>query len=65
MGNKKPPEGGINGGMEPWLIALIVKPIVFLAVCYFVLWPARKAVERLPDGRLRRLLLYRVQKSDS
>ena len=47
--------------MEPWLIAVIVKPLVLFALCVFVLYPARKLTQRaMKDGWLKRLLLRRV-----
>jgi hypothetical protein len=49
--------------MEPWAIAVLVKPLVLLVLFVVVLYPARWAVQRyLKDGRLKRLLLTRVGK---
>jgi hypothetical protein len=48
------------GFMEPWAIALLVKPFVLLVLFVAVLYPARRAVERyMKDGKLKRLLLFR------
>jgi hypothetical protein len=45
--------------MEPWV--WLVKPLVALAVFGLILLPVRLAVMRfLPDGRIKRLLLTRV-----
>ena len=45
--------------MEPWV--WIIKPFVALFVFGLVLLPARLAVRRFwPDGKLKRLLLTRV-----
>lgn len=49
--------------MEPWAIALLIKPFALLVLFVLVLYPARWAVQRyLPDGKLKRLLLRRVGK---
>lgn len=46
-------------------IANALKPIVFSALCYCILFPARRAVERhMQDGRLKRFLLFRISKED-
>lgn len=41
-------------------IAIMVKPFALLVLSMLVLLPARRAVERLPDSRVRRILLLRV-----
>lgn len=47
--------------METWQIAVLVKPLVMFVLAALVLYPARKAVERyFPEGRMKRLLLRRV-----
>jgi uncharacterized protein YneF (UPF0154 family) len=49
--------------MEPWAIALFVKPLALLVLFVLVLYPARRAVQRyMKDGPLKRLLLRRVTK---
>ena len=49
--------------MEPWAIALVLKPLALLVLFVLVLYPARWAVQRyLPDGWLKRLLLRRISK---
>lgn len=48
--------------MEPWAIALFVKPFALLLLFLLVLYPARRAVEKLmKDGKLKRLLLLRLK----
>ena len=52
--------------MEPWMLAAIGKPFVLFALAAFVLYPARKAVEAWwPEGRIKRVLLFRVSEADS
>lgn len=47
--------------MEGWQIAIVIKPLVFFLLAALVLYPARRAVMRwVPDGKLKRLLLRRV-----
>jgi hypothetical protein len=44
-----------------WLIALLVKPLILFCLAAFVLYPARIAFKRwFPEGRIKRLLLLRV-----
>lgn len=46
---------------EPWQIAIVAKPFVLLVLAVTVLYPARIACERrMKDGRLKRLLLRRI-----
>lgn len=47
--------------MEPWQWAALLKaPILFL-LCLLVLYPARRWVmRRMPDGKLKRFLLFRT-----
>lgn len=57
-GRSSCPHRGILCCMEPWLIALIVKPFALLAVTVLVLYPATLLARRyIPEGRLKRLLL--------
>ena len=52
--------------MEPWLLAVIFKPFVLFVLAVCVLYPARKAAERwIPEGRLKRVLLFRVSEADA
>ena len=45
--------------MEPWLIALLVKPLVALVVIGGIALPIRLAVQKwMPDGKLKRFLLF-------
>lgn len=47
--------------MEPWMLALILKPFAAVFVVWIITSPARKFVERkMNDGRLKRLLLTRL-----
>lgn len=47
--------------MSNWVIALLIKPLVLIALAVFVLYPARIAVQKwLPEGRVKKLLLRRV-----
>lgn len=44
-----------------WLLAVILKPIAGLILFGLVCLPARLAVQKwLPDGKLKRLLLYKI-----
>ena len=48
--------------MEPWLLAVIFKPLALFLLCYLVLSPARRFAERkMPDSKLKRLLLRRIE----
>ena len=52
--------------MEPWLIAVAIKPLVLFALSALVLYPARKLTEKyLPDGKLKRILLFRTNEIES
>ena len=52
--------------MSAWLLAILLKPFFMLVLAAAVLYPARKAVERWwPEGRIKRLLLFRVSEADS
>lgn len=47
--------------MTPWLLALLLKPLILLVLGVFVLYPARMLVQKkMKDGKLKRLLLTRV-----
>lgn len=47
-------------------MALIAKPLLLFAFAYCVLYPARRAVMRYwPEGRVKRVLLFRVSDADS
>ena len=47
--------------MEPWQIAIVLKPFALLVLAVVVLIPARLAAQRfIPEGRIKRLLLRRV-----
>jgi hypothetical protein len=46
--------------METWL-AIVLRPFVALLVVGLVLLPARLVLQKkLPEGRLKRLLLFRI-----
>lgn len=48
--------------MEPWQWGVLFKPLLFFAVSAAILYPARRAVMRwLPEGRVKRLLLFRIR----
>lgn len=52
--------------METWHWALILKPLVFFIFAGLVLYPIRRAAMRwLPEGKLKRLLLFRVSETQS
>lgn len=51
--------------MEPWLIAKLLTPFVMLIFGVLVLWPVRKAAERMRDGWLKRLFLRRISGSST
>jgi hypothetical protein len=42
-----------------WL-SIILRPVAALLVMGLILLPARRAVQRMPEGRVRRLLLLRI-----
>lgn len=47
--------------MEPWLIGIIVKPIVLLVLLVAIPMPIRMAVERwMKPGKLKDILLSRT-----
>jgi hypothetical protein len=49
--------------MEPWLIALILKPFAALVLFGLICLPIRIAVRRwLPEGRLKRILLRPISR---
>jgi len=44
-----------------WSLAIILRPLFLLVVVGLILVPARLAVQRyLPEGRLKRILLFRL-----
>jgi hypothetical protein len=48
------------------ILANLLKPFVMLALSVCVLYPVRRAVQRhMKDGRLKRVLLFRVSDADS
>jgi len=49
--------------MPDFVLALILRPFVLLLISVLLLIPARLAVQRwLPDGRIKRVLLWRIPK---
>ena len=47
--------------MSNWMIALLLKPLVLLVLFVCVLLPIKLAFQRwMPDGRVKRLLLRRI-----
>jgi hypothetical protein len=47
--------------MSEMQLAILIKPLVMFVVAFFILYPCRKLVEKkMPDGKLKRLLLRRV-----
>lgn len=49
--------------MEPWQIAILLKPFALFVLAVLVLYPARRYVQRrMPEGKLKRLLLLRLTK---
>lgn len=47
--------------MSTTALALILKPLVFLAVFLLICLPARFAVKRfVPEGRIKRILLWEI-----
>jgi hypothetical protein len=47
--------------MEPWLLAVAVRPLATVVFVALVGLPARWAVRRfLKDGKLKRFLLFRI-----
>lgn len=47
--------------MEPWVIALLVKPFLLLILFGCIALPGRIAVQRyMREGKIKRLLLYRI-----
>ena len=60
---EKARRSGPGGYVETWVLALIFKPLVFLFFVFFVMLPARFAVQKyMKDGKLKRLLLTRISK---
>jgi hypothetical protein len=52
--------------METWAIAVVARPFLMVVLAVAVLYPARKAVKRWwPEGRVKRVLLFRVSEADS
>ena len=45
--------------MEGWQIALLIKAFALLFVLAFVRWLSWRILERLPEGRLKRILSFR------
>ena len=44
-----------------WLVAVVLRPLIFLIVLGLICLPVRLAVQRwLPEGKLKRLLLVQV-----
>lgn len=49
-----------------WWLAVLLKPFVMFVLAALVLYPARRAVMRYwPEGRVKRVLLFRVSDPDS
>jgi len=47
--------------MEPWLLALILKPLVFLLIMAVIVAPLKYLfVKHFPEGRVKRVLLTRT-----
>lgn len=47
--------------MEPWQIAVFLKPFVLLILTVCILYPIRVLVQkRMPEGKLKRFLLTRI-----
>lgn len=52
--------------MEPWLLAAIFKPFVLFIFAAAILYPARRAAQKwIPEGRIKRALLFRVSEADA
>jgi len=49
--------------MPDFVLAIILRPFVLLLISVLFLIPGRLAVQRwLPDGRIKRVLLWRIPK---
>jgi len=47
--------------MEPWVLALLLKPFVLLVLAVCILIPVRVLLSRkMKDGKLKRFLLWRL-----
>lgn len=47
--------------MEPWQIAILIKPFVLLVFFGLIVLPIKLLFQRfLPDGRIKRLLFKRI-----
>jgi hypothetical protein len=58
---KKAAQGGFGGDMEGWLLGLLLKPFILLVMFGGIVLPIRLAFQRFfPDGRVKRLLLRRI-----
>lgn len=52
--------------MTTWMLSVIARPFALFLYCYLILHPARRAVKRyVPEGRLKRVLLFDVSNADS
>jgi hypothetical protein len=45
-----------------FLIALLIKPFIMLFLFAFLLWIRRKIIIMFPEGKIKRLLLIRLDK---
>lgn len=45
--------------IEPWILAIIVKPFALAVLFLVIVWPIERAISRLlPEGRLKRILFF-------
>lgn len=50
--------------MDSWLLALLIKPFVFLGFITMVAYLGWLAKRYLPEGKLRKVLLFRLYVAD-
>jgi hypothetical protein len=59
-------ERNVYGSMETWQLAILLKPLFLLILCFCLLYPIRKLTERyFPEGRVKRILLFRTDLIES
>jgi hypothetical protein len=57
----QPARSGLRWGMSYFYWGLLAKPLVLLLIGLLVCLPTRWAMRYFPDGKLKRILLTRLQ----
>ena len=47
-----------------WLLAIIVRPLLLIVLIFVALAPVLYLARRLPEGRIKRILLWRIPYTD-